>query len=244
MEGAQRMAIDRSGRPSLQAQTPRTEILRLLQKRGQASIKELEVALGVLATAVREQLSHLVAEGAVEAVRVRGEIGRPFYVYRLTDAAQDLFPKDYGTLARLLLEETLAAFGPAAYAQVLERVGARLAAIYDDAVPGRAMEDKLYGLATLLGQKGYSSEVTRTQEGFVLHATTCPYFAVVKNHQEICDMEERMMSRLLNAEVHLSNCMLQGHTSCEFNVRAWPEPPEAPAVASAGVGRAAEGSAL
>ena len=131
------MAVERSGNVLLQNSSPRMALLRLLQKRGQASIKEMEVALGVTATAVREQLSHLMAEGAVTATRVRGEVGRPFYVYALTDKAQELFPKDYGTLARLLLEETLAAFGPDGYAQILERVGRRLADEFAGEVHGR-----------------------------------------------------------------------------------------------------------
>ncbi|HET7078554.1 MAG TPA: TrmB family transcriptional regulator [Chloroflexia bacterium] len=213
------MAVERSGNVLLQNSSPRMALLRLLQKRGQASIKEMEVALGVTATAVREQLSHLMAEGVVTATRVRGEVGRPFYVYALTDKAQELFPKDYGTLARLLLEETLAAFGPDGYAQILERVGRRLADEFAGEVHGREMEDKLYGLATLLVQKGFDNEVTRTADGFVLHAGTCPYFAVVKDHREICDMEQRMMSRLLDADVHLGSCMLEGHTACQFSVR-------------------------
>ncbi|HMA38015.1 MAG TPA: TrmB family transcriptional regulator [Chloroflexia bacterium] len=207
---------------TLTQQTPRMAILRLLQKRGQASIKELEVGLGVTATAVREQLSHLMAEGAVDALRVRGDVGRPFYVYRLTNKAQELFPKDYGTLARLLLEEALATFGPAAYTQLLDRVSQRLAGEFASEVHGRAMEDRLYGLASLLMQKGFQSEVTRSGDGFVLHAITCPYFAVVKDHREICDMEERMMSQLLDADVHLGTCMREGHGSCQFSVRARP----------------------
>ncbi len=202
-----------------QQQTPRMTLMRLLQKRGQATIKEMEIALGVTATAVREQLAHLMAEGVVGAVRVRGDIGRPFYAYRLTDKAQELFPKDYGTLARLLLEEALALFGPDAYAELLERVGSRLAEDYAGDVPGHGLEDKLYGLSSLLVERGFESEVTRTAEGFVLHATTCPYFAVVKDHREICDMEQDMMSKLLDADVQLGPCMLEGHSACQFSVK-------------------------
>ncbi|HUS15463.1 MAG TPA: winged helix-turn-helix transcriptional regulator [Chloroflexia bacterium] len=227
--------MDRSGHAPMVAGTPRTAILQILQKRGQASIKELEVALGVTATAVREQLSHLLSEGVIDALRVRGDIGRPFYVYRLTDKAQELFPKDYGTLARLLLEESLALHGPAAYTQLLERVGRRLEETFAGELPGRVMEDRLYGLASLLVQKGFPSEITRSGDGFVLHATTCPYFAVVRDHREICDMEQQMMSRLLDADVNLGACVLDGHAACQFSVRAWgaaePVAQEAPAEA-------------
>jgi predicted ArsR family transcriptional regulator len=213
------MATEQAQRTVMQHNSPSTAIVRLLQKRGQASIKELELALGVTATAVREQLSHLMAEGVVDAVRVRGDVGRPFYVYHLTDKAQEMFPKAYGTLARLLLEEVLVLHGPDAYTQLLERVGKRLEQDYAGVVVGREMEDKLYGLATLLMGQGFESEVTRTADGFVLHATTCPYFAVVKDHREICDMEQQMMADLLDAEVQLGPCMREGHAACLFQVR-------------------------
>jgi len=213
------MATEHAQRTVLQHNSPSAAIVRLLQKRGQASIKELELALGVTATAVREQLSHLMAEGVVDAGRVRGEVGRPFYVYHLTDKAQEMFPKAYGTLARLLLEEALVMHGPAAYTQLLERVGKRLEQEYAGAVPGRAMEDRLLGLATLLVEQGFETEVTRAGDGFVLHAATCPYFAVVKEHREICEMEEQMLGRLLGADVHLGSCMLDGHNACQFSVR-------------------------
>ncbi len=213
------MATDQDQHTGLPQNSPGTAILKLLQKRGQASIKEMELALGVTATAVREQLSHLLAEGVVDAERVRGEIGRPFYVYHLTDKAQELFPKAYGTLARLLLEEILGLYGPEGYAQLLERVSGRLAADYAGAVTGREMEDKLYGLAGLLVEQGFATEVTRSAEGFVLHAATCPYFAVVKEHREICDMEQQMLAELLDAEVQLGPCMLDGANACQFSVR-------------------------
>ena len=96
--------------------SPRAEVLRLIQKQGSASIKDLEAAMGVTTTAVREQVAHLLQRGLLQATRVRGEIGRPYYVYSLTAKAQDLFPKDYATLAMLLLEETLPMRGPRACA--------------------------------------------------------------------------------------------------------------------------------
>jgi predicted hydrocarbon binding protein len=33
-------------------------------------------------------------------------------------------------------------------------------------------------------------------------------------------MEQAMMSRLLDADVRLGSCMLEGHTACQFSVRA------------------------
>lgn len=206
---------------ALKDSSPRSTILRILQSRGSASIKDLELALGVTATAVREQVAHLIAEDVIAAQRVRGEVGRPFYVYSLTAKAQELFPKDYGELAHLLLQEIVALDGPDKLQLLLNRVGDRLAAQYAGHLRGQELEDKLRALADLLVQKGVGAAVQAEAvgDGFVLHANTCPYFAVVQDHREICDMEQQMLSRLLGAEVVLGDCILDGHTGCQFHVQ-------------------------
>jgi predicted ArsR family transcriptional regulator len=211
------MAVDFA----LKDSSPRTTILRILQSRGSASIKDLELALGVTATAVREQVAHLIAEDIIIARRVRGDVGRPFYVYSLTAKAQELFPKDYGELARLLLQEIIAMDGPGKLQQLLDRVGDQLAAQYAGHMRGQELEDKLRALADVLVEKGVGADVRpeTVGEGFVLHANTCPYFAVVQDHREICDMEQQMLSRLLGADVVLGDCILDGHNGCQFHVQ-------------------------
>jgi predicted ArsR family transcriptional regulator len=208
--------------------TPRATVLRFLQVRGSASIKDLELALGVTATAVREQVSQLMSEGVIDARRVRGEVGRPFYIYSLTSKAQELFPKDYGELARMLMEEIIALDGPDKMRLLLDRIGARLADQYAGHLRGQELEEKLRALADLLVDKGVGAEVrpALSGEGFVLHASTCPYYAVVQDHREICGMEQQMLSRLLNADVTLGDCVLDGHVGCQFHVV--PTPADAP----------------
>src|SRR4051794_39789683 len=102
--------------------SPRAEVLRYIQRHGSASIKDLEAALQVTTTAVREQVERLLREGFLQTTRVRGEIGRPYYVYSLTAKAQELFPKDYATLAVLMLEETLSMYGPDGLRTLLNRI--------------------------------------------------------------------------------------------------------------------------
>jgi predicted ArsR family transcriptional regulator len=206
---------------ALKDSSPRSTILRILQSRGSASIKDLELALGVTATAVREQVAGLIAQDIITARRVRGDVGRPFYVYSLTAKAQELFPKDYGELAHLLLQEILDLDGPDKLQQLLDRVGDRLAAQYAGHLRGAELGEKLRALADLLVQKGIGADVQPDAAGvgFVLHANTCPYFAVVQDHREICDMEQQMLSRLLGADVVLGDCVLDGHAGCQFHVQ-------------------------
>lgn len=213
--------------PKQTESSPRAEVLRFIQRQGSASIKDLEGALGVTTTAVREQVAHLLHEGFLQATRVRGEVGRPYYVYALTAKAQDLFPKDYATLAVLLLEETLAMNGQEGLQMLLNRVSRRMADKFAGQTQGKELSQKLLGLVAALGDSGM--EVTMLpiadKEGdFVLRTHTCPYFDVARSHREICDMEQEMMSELLGpgVGVSLSSCIIDGQHACEFHVTSTP----------------------
>ena len=83
--------------------TPAARVLKAIQVRGKASIKDVAGDLGVTASAVRQHLAQLEASGAVRAVKIREGVGRPYYLYSVTPEGHNLFHKDYGELARLLL---------------------------------------------------------------------------------------------------------------------------------------------
>ena len=59
-------------------------MLSILQRQGSVSIKELEIRLGVTATAVRQQISGLLADGYIQQELERAGRGRPKHVYSLT----------------------------------------------------------------------------------------------------------------------------------------------------------------
>ena len=105
------------------ANTAAGKVLKAIQMRGKASIKEVAADLGVTTSAVRLHLAQLQASGAIRADKVREGVGRPYYAYSLTPEAHNLFYKDYGDLARLLLEEVTETQGPEALQAVLGRVG-------------------------------------------------------------------------------------------------------------------------
>ena len=205
--------------------SPRAEVLKFVQRHGSSSVKDLEAELGVTTTAVREQIAHLLHEGLLLATRVRGEIGRPYYVYSLTPRAQELFPKDYASLAQLLLEETLTLHGPEGLRSLLNRVSARMAEKLSSTEQVSELSQKLLGLVASLGETGMEVSMVSSQSedgtsGYILKAHTCPYFEVARNHREICDMEQEMIADLLgpNVSVSLSDRIVNGACSCDFHV--------------------------
>ena len=85
-------------------QATRQQILDYLRRNGRATVKDLDVHLGLTSTGVRQHLTVLEREGFVEAHEERGRVGRPALVYRLTETGDALYPKKYDQLANKALK--------------------------------------------------------------------------------------------------------------------------------------------
>ena len=230
--------------PKTMAGSPRSEVIRTIQQLGSASVKDLEAALGVTTTAVREQVAHLLREDFIQATRVRGEVGRPYFVYSLTARAQELFPKDYASLAMLLLEETRELHGPEGLRMLLNRVSRRLAERLGGRDDGKELSQKLLGLVAALGRTGLEVSMLPVvsgdgegESGFVLKTHSCPYFEVAKNHREICEMEADMLGDLLGTgvEVRIGSRIVDGQCTCDFHISPSTEKTEREKVTSLGM---------
>ncbi len=200
------------------ANTPAGRVLKAIQVRGRASIKDVASDLNVTTSAVRLHLTQLQASGAIRAEKVREGVGRPYYIYSVTPQAHNLFYKDYGELARLLLEEFTETQGTDALQNVLNRVGDKLAELYRDRVESRELADRLAAWVDLLDQRGVVVEIETTESGFVLREYGCPYQNVAVENRAICEMERQVMARLLESGVKLTQCVLDGHRGCRFAI--------------------------
>jgi predicted ArsR family transcriptional regulator len=198
------------------SESPAGKILTYLQRHGEATVKALEELLGISTTAVREHLTHLQAKNLVATKLVRHGPGRPHAIYFLTDAAQNLFPKEYDTLTTMLLREIASREGPDRLQSLLDAVGARLADEYRGHVSGAELPDRLAALREALERRGIPVELLPNGESFQLFA--CPYLDVAQEHAGVCSMERRMVEQLLGAQVVLEGTIREGRRSCQFTV--------------------------
>jgi predicted ArsR family transcriptional regulator len=191
----------------------------ILQRKGKSTVRELETALGVTATAVRQQLSNLMAEGCVEQEVERTGRGRPRHIYSLTAAGRTLFPHHYDEFTNGLLREILISEGSRKVEELLGRMGRRLAAQYEGELAGMATLERTARLTELLNAKGILAEMRLQPDGIVFHEYTCPYYDLARQYRAICDMEEGMISQAVRQPVELVACTLDGNHGCQFKIR-------------------------
>jgi len=205
-------------------ESPTWQILEYMQRKGSATIKELEELLNVTTTAVRQHLNTLQAEGYIERRRVLDAgVGRPHHAYFLTEKVREVFACNCDDLALTLLEEVFALEGKERTAMLLARVGGKLANRYAQSVRATALQARVQELAGALYDKGVLTDVMASDsDTIILKTYNCPYHELAQEHREICDMDEDMMRKVLGSEVNLSSCMMDGHAGCSFVVTTRP----------------------
>jgi DeoR family suf operon transcriptional repressor len=203
--------------------SPAGQVLTVLQRQGQATVRDLEEALGVTATAVRQQITGLLAEGDVQQESERIGRGRPRHVYSLTAKGRALFASHYDEFTNSLLREILISDGPQKVEDLLGRMGRRLAAQYEDALAGLPTVERTARLTELLSAKGIVAEMQLQPDGIVFHEYTCPYYDLAREYRAICDMEEGMIAQVIKQPVELVSCTLDGNHGCQFRIHSEPE---------------------
>lgn len=216
MEIAKRTGDDRL---SYVQRGPAGEILRLLQRNGPMSTKQLRAALGVSSlNAVREQLTSLMADGLVQSTTVRRGAGRPTHMYGLSDKAHVLFPQGYDVLLKLLLAELVTQTSQEQMQAILSGVSTRLAQEYGGPQEQHALKQRLDALVERLDQRGTPITLTEQGETVLLHEYSCPYFNVAQETSHVCGIEQRMLEQVLGRPVRLTQRIVDGHIGCQFVV--------------------------
>jgi predicted ArsR family transcriptional regulator len=200
------------------AGSPAGEVLTILQRRGASTVRELEDTLGVTATAVRQQVSSLLADGYIETQIERAGRGRPKHVYSLTPRGRALFPHHYDEFTNSLLREILISEGPEKVQELLGRMGRRMAEQYERQLIGLTPSERAAKLTELLNAKGILTEIKFEPNAIFVHEYTCPYYELARENRAICDMEESMIAHAIKQPVALISCTLDGHHGCQFKI--------------------------
>ena len=200
--------------------SPAGEVLSVMQRRGNVTIKDLEEALNVTANAVRQQLTALLSEGLISQQAENIGRGRPKHVYGLTVKGRSLLSNHSDEFTNSLLREILVSDGPEKVQDLMGRMSRRLAAQYERALADLPSDERATKLTELLNAKGIMAEITFEEDSIVFHEYTCPYYELAREHRAVCDMEEEMIAHAMNRPVELVSCSLDGHHGCQFRIEA------------------------
>src|ERR1700737_876662 len=217
--GCASMAGQRPDEPTMiTGRSTRMEVLELLRRKGQASAEIIAADLGVTPNAVRQHLTNLEREGFVVSHPEPSRRGRPSLLFSLTERADSVFPKRYGQLATMVLQEVEAMGGPEALDEVFSRVAARHASAIEPDLEGLTFDDKLQRVVTWIGRAGTLAEHTETAEGVKVTIHNCPFRNTALKFPQVCTITPHLITRLLGTAVSQADSIHRHDPYCSFVV--------------------------
>lgn len=209
-------------------ETTRQTILNILRRR-QATVDDLVRELGLAPATVRRHLDILARDGYVNVTQVRRKTGRPHYLFSITEAGSDLFPRGYVRITNRLLEEirsltpeeTSGRSGAELAELVFERMARRLAQRIGPQIHGSHLAERIEAARQALAEEGIVFEVDQLEGGeYLLIGEGCPCPRMHDGTDYVCVHDQRLLSLLLGADVEPVRPDLVGRAgSCAYRVR-------------------------
>jgi predicted ArsR family transcriptional regulator len=192
------------------------EFLERLHEMGGGTIQDICRRQGVTATAIRHRLVRLQEAGFVSRELEPSKRGRPHHVYRVTRDALREMGNNYAELAQILWREIRNIEEPAVRERLASRVENALVEQIRKVSPTAPLDVRITELAAALRERGFQVESDHSGLLPVLRENNCPYYELASEDPGICEMEQAVFRKVLNADVRLTRCCLDGHSCCEF----------------------------
>lgn len=201
----------------LRESSTKREILLLLKKLGSTTIREMSEHLGVTGMAVRKHVNALKKDNYIQSSTLRQRIGRPTYVYSLTNLAEQLFPTQYDVLSLEMMKEISSMFGEIFVDKLFKGREKRLEQKYRLAMTGQNFGERIASLAKIQDNSGYMTTLVKIHDDkYLLEEGNCPIFQVASQYRQACQCELTLFASLLNSRVERKECIADGGTKCSF----------------------------
>jgi predicted ArsR family transcriptional regulator len=194
-------------------------ILDLLRRVDSIGVSELAELMSVTPTAVRQRLNRLMADGIIERTvhrKTDASRGRPSHGYSLTEKGRRQTGSNFADLATALWNEIRAITDLEVRRGLLGRLAKTMAAMYGENVQGDTTAERMAEIKRVFAERNVPFSVDRSGGLPVLTAEACPYPVLAEQDRAVCAMEKMMFSELLQDDVKLTACRLDGASCCTF----------------------------
>jgi len=199
----------------------RRQILELLRTRGPSTTEALSKVLNITPMGVRQHLLTLERKGLVSYKTQKVGVGRPRFLYYLTEEAEDLFPKNYSEFSVNLLKIIEKLEGREKIKSYLDELKNNMLEQLNEIAPvNLSVEKRIRALVKLLSSMDYLIEVTNHDGEYYVKNYNCPVHIIAKHYPEVCMMEYEFFREAFGGNVQRKSCILNGDNACTFVIKS------------------------
>lgn len=197
----------------------REKIIMLLKKKGPMPIGDLSRELNITSMGIRQHLLSLERKGIINYVAKKRGIGRPAFLYRLTEKADDLFPNAYHKFILNMFEDIEKNEGRDKIDEIFSWRKNRIFKDTKEAlIDKKSLQEKVHGLKDILESEGYFVELDEIENYYSLKQFNCPIYRVAIDFKEACRYELQIYKDILGKDVKRQQCISEGNTSCTYSI--------------------------
>lgn len=195
----------------------REKIIMILKRSGPMPIDGLSKELNITSMGIRQHLLSLERRGLIEYIIRKQGIGRPAFLYKLTDKADEIFPKAYQNFIIHMFNDIEKNEGRDKIEDIFKwRKNRLLKDMKESLSDKKGIEDKVYTLKDILESGGYMVDLTETDTSYTLKEFNCPIYRVALEFKEACKYEQQIYKDILGREVKRLYCLANGDSSCTY----------------------------
>jgi predicted ArsR family transcriptional regulator len=180
------------------------------------SVERLTKALGITHNAVRTHLATLQRDGVINRLGQRPTGGRPEFIFVLSPAGRESFPRRYRQIAENLISEVGNSLGHAALEKVMRRMGKKAGT---QLTKGRTTVS-VTDTAAAMKQLGYEASVSRSGHADnEIVARNCVFHQLAEHYPAVCQFDLAFMETAVGRRVEHRECMVRGGRVCRFGFK-------------------------
>ena len=198
--------------------TTRNRILQTLLRHPRLSTIELAEAVGINPISVRHHLTNLQKDNLVGAEEVHHGVGRPRFLYFLTENGLEKFPTRYLRLTTRILTQMKDKLPQPMISEMFKELATTMASEHTAELKNLNVEERLDVMKDVLADEGFVVEWEKKGSQYLIHEITCPYLQVGQSHPEVCTVDQTLISTMLAVPANKVQCILSGANHCTYVV--------------------------
>lgn len=194
------------------------KLLNILKKDHKLTMKEIMAYFTISEIAVRRHIHELIQQGFLKKQSMKQEIGRPYYIYELTEKGHATFPNENDTLPLEILQDLEAVQGPQVVKEVLAKRMERDKTAFQQKLESDCFDEKVATIVRVQEDKGFMIEYQQTENGdYEIMNYNCPIINIASRYQQVCLNEKKVLSDVFSDSKVLSkSCIATGGKYCKW----------------------------
>jgi predicted ArsR family transcriptional regulator len=194
----------------------RGKILSLLRTK-ESTVNQLAAELQLTDNAVRAHLLSLERDGLAYQSGIQPGVRRPHAKYALTEEAEQIFPKAYGSLVTVLMSIFSRHLGARHLRAAMRQAGKQVAQAHVSELQGKRREERIESALEVLKELGGTARFEEKEGKHFICGNGCPLAAATANHPEACLIAESLLTVLIGTPVK-EHCVRGSAPSCRFEI--------------------------